>query len=617
MSNQGGIQAALRLSTGKALDYNGDWLALFDQDGVASGDFNGRMLAWINQTLGTSFSDLPGAQAAYAAEQGFSSWGAMDTLTLIGEGYDVVLLAGQSNMVGLNGPIDGVIDVGDARIKQRASSGGSSGTIIDGVDPLWHPLGQSTNCIGPGMPFAREFLPTLPSVRTLLLVPQATGSTGFTTGVGGSAGWLKGGGYYNAAVTAANAAMAAGSGTNRFIGILWSMSETDQQNGVLPGDFAYYMDTTITDMRADITGASQCWAICIGANLSYTTGWPTRPGTEDALANIGYRLTKTYYVAAGTTSGNDIHFNAADYRSNGTNAAAGVSLISSSTTLPGAPTGLTSGSQTATTVSLSWTAPSFASASMATDYKVEYKATSGGSWTEFVYSRSVATSVTVTGLTASTSYDFRVSAISTPGTGSASSTYTVSTTANPILTWDAALSDAACTFSDDNQDFVVSSGGGWSTARGATRKTAGKWYCEAKLTVLSGTNVITGFADLTDTNAPNAFLGNFAQSGGMFGTTRFTNGFSAGTATAASAPTATLNNVYMFAFDADAGKGWLGVNGSWWGGQDPAAGTDPCWTWSANRNISIAASIYATTTKLEIQPTLNYSAPSGFTQLTT
>lgn len=82
MSNQGGIQAALRLSTGKAIDYNGDWHAQFDLDGIPAGDFNGRMLQWINQTLGTSYADLPGAMQAFAVDQGFSNWSSMDTLTL-------------------------------------------------------------------------------------------------------------------------------------------------------------------------------------------------------------------------------------------------------------------------------------------------------------------------------------------------------------------------------------------------------------------------------------------------------------------------------------------------------------------------------------------------------
>lgn len=62
---QADIQAALRTATGKALNYNGDWHARFDADGIPAGDFNGRLLRWINETLGTAYTGLPGAWKAW------------------------------------------------------------------------------------------------------------------------------------------------------------------------------------------------------------------------------------------------------------------------------------------------------------------------------------------------------------------------------------------------------------------------------------------------------------------------------------------------------------------------------------------------------------------------
>jgi hypothetical protein len=82
MSQQGKRQESIRAVTGKALDYNGDWHALFDAAGIPAGSVNGRMLAWINQSLGTSYPDLAGAQAAYAAAQGAQTWGGMGTFSL-------------------------------------------------------------------------------------------------------------------------------------------------------------------------------------------------------------------------------------------------------------------------------------------------------------------------------------------------------------------------------------------------------------------------------------------------------------------------------------------------------------------------------------------------------
>lgn len=82
MSNQGKVQASLRAATSKALDYNGDWHAVFDAAGIAAGDFNGRMLAWINARLSSSHTNLPAAQQAFAENQGFNNWSSMGTITV-------------------------------------------------------------------------------------------------------------------------------------------------------------------------------------------------------------------------------------------------------------------------------------------------------------------------------------------------------------------------------------------------------------------------------------------------------------------------------------------------------------------------------------------------------
>jgi len=96
MTNQGGVQAAVREQTGTALDFNGDWHALFDADGIATGPFNGRMLLWINGQLSTSYASLPQAMQAFAVDQGFNNWSSMSTLVLgpsgPGGGADAYLL---------------------------------------------------------------------------------------------------------------------------------------------------------------------------------------------------------------------------------------------------------------------------------------------------------------------------------------------------------------------------------------------------------------------------------------------------------------------------------------------------------------------------------------------
>lgn len=77
MSNQGLRQQSVRDVTGTALTYEGDWHALFDLQGIASGTFNERLLLWINDQLGTAYTNLPGAMQAYAEDQGVYNWDSM------------------------------------------------------------------------------------------------------------------------------------------------------------------------------------------------------------------------------------------------------------------------------------------------------------------------------------------------------------------------------------------------------------------------------------------------------------------------------------------------------------------------------------------------------------
>lgn len=86
--NQSDLQAAVRTRHAQAgsRSYNEDWHELFDQDGIASGTFNERMLTWLNAELVTDgdtaapYSSLTAAMSAYAIRQGFDSWHSMNTL---------------------------------------------------------------------------------------------------------------------------------------------------------------------------------------------------------------------------------------------------------------------------------------------------------------------------------------------------------------------------------------------------------------------------------------------------------------------------------------------------------------------------------------------------------
>jgi hypothetical protein len=80
-SAQGYREERARAISGKALDYNGDWHAVFDTAAIPPGDTSGRMLAWINLKLGTTYKEVNGAMYAFAAANGAATWGGMGTFT--------------------------------------------------------------------------------------------------------------------------------------------------------------------------------------------------------------------------------------------------------------------------------------------------------------------------------------------------------------------------------------------------------------------------------------------------------------------------------------------------------------------------------------------------------
>jgi hypothetical protein len=83
---------------------------------------------------------------------------------------------------------------------------------------------------------------------------------------------------------------------------------------------------------------------------------------------------------------------------------------------PPAPTSVsaTAGTGQAT---VTWSAPTGNIGPAITDYIVEYSSDSGVTWTQFADGGSTLTSATVTGLTPSTSYRFRVAAVNGIGRG--------------------------------------------------------------------------------------------------------------------------------------------------------------------------------------------------------
>jgi len=104
-------------------------------------------------------------------------------------------------------------------------------------------------------------------------------------------------------------------------------------------------------------------------------------------------------------------------------------------------------------VKLSWTAPT-ATDQAVTDYKIEYKEHTAGGYSTFTHDASTTTNIFVTGLTNTTNYDFRVSAINAAGTGSP--TDAANTTPYAMMTYNGNTPSNAATINTNS--LTVSAG---------------------------------------------------------------------------------------------------------------------------------------------------------------
>src|SRR3989442_431756 len=149
--------------------------------------------------------------------------------------------------------------------------------------------------------------------------------------------------------------------------------------------------------------------------------WPPTP----LVANTG--STATTYSDTGLPHTTPFTYRVSAINSVGTGSP---STTASATTLavpPSPPTGL-AGSASSSQISLSWTAPTDNGGSAITGYKIEKSTDGGTTWSTLVANTgNTATTYSDTGLTHTTTYTYRVSAINSIGTRSSSSVASATT----------------------------------------------------------------------------------------------------------------------------------------------------------------------------------------------
>jgi hypothetical protein len=397
-----------------------DWLT-----GDGARDFN---------ALWSDANSIPN-RAKAAADAAAAS--AAQAATMADPGYDVWLLAGQSNTSGRAADFDSArIDVSDPRYWQYAASGPYANRISLAVEPLGFP--DSTTGMGIANAFAQKYLASVPVSRKLLVVPAAYGGTGFIVPDtnGGQRTWLTsaandGNNLYENAIQQTLAALAAAGPKARLAGILWLQGETDALNGSsgAPAAYAGRLDALIDGFRSRF-GIADLPFILGQMRADVIANGSTFQTVNAVHIDTPRRKVRTAFaygpVGAAFYNNDTLHYNAAGERFNGAamfNVVA-TALANNVGTAPSAPLSV-SVSQAGTAVRATWARP----VGRATDYNVQFSTNAGTSWTDVTRSASIDNSATLGALPVGTSVTTRVRTVNETGTSgwATSPSYTVVT----------------------------------------------------------------------------------------------------------------------------------------------------------------------------------------------
>lgn len=337
-------------------------------------------------------------------------------------GYDLVLLWGQSNMSGRGTAFDTTrYDPSDPRIQQWGASGTYTGVISQAVEPL--AMHDTASGIGPGLVFARWYLHSAPVNRRVLLVPSAHGGTPLSSAV--TLAWRRGvaGNLYAQAVAQAQAALTAAGANARITAILWIQGETDGDNATSGSAYQTDLDALIAGARTDLGLPSLPFVMGQMVPEYLSTG--TRAAINTVHLATPSRVSRVRVAPGvyGNNLGDGNHYTAIGQRILGRamfDAYQRVLTGAADPTPPAVPgqvVGVSVTGVSAIGLTLTWTATSGAGS-----YNVEQKTTAGSTWATIASTTNPT--VAVTGLTTATSYDFRVTAVSTAGPGTVSTTAT-------------------------------------------------------------------------------------------------------------------------------------------------------------------------------------------------
>lgn len=228
-------------------------------------------------------------------------------------GYDIWLMAGQSNMAGRQ-TITSLVDAVDSRVFQYGQASGDSTTyrkIVPMTEPLKTPDSSSAGNTSIAAWAARTLTLMAPKNRIVLVVPVCIGGTAI---IGGDWSYgVPGGTLYEQAITETNACITAAQliyPSSVFKGVIWAQGESDGDASRTQSAYDTALRLVITGFRQRITGATNSAFVISGMVPEAITNHAGYPAIDAAHQAIGAQVPKAAYVAgiSGKTSDN-LHYN--------------------------------------------------------------------------------------------------------------------------------------------------------------------------------------------------------------------------------------------------------------------------------------------------------------------
>lgn len=378
------------------------------------------------------------------------------TTSVLSASLDVVILAGQSNMVGwvpTTGQINPKIDYSDPRILQHSAFATFQNQLVLASEPLNHSDGRE-NPVGLGMSFARKYIQNNPA-STLILLPHGHGGTGFSDN-----NWRVGDIRTNALIANANLVKSKYPNAN-FKAILWHQGEKEVQNDVSREQYIAWLTAFVAHLRSSINGAENTPFIAGEISRQWITSeGATGTRIQQVIRDIPTFINRSAVASSeGLTVHDGIHFNTNSNRQLGLryydkylealNHSLTPTVLSIPITLSATPS--------TNSASLNWVQ----NGTVADSWILEYKLQSSSVWQSVNVS---SRPYNLTGLTAQTGYNFRVKAVKNQTQSIFSTVFNFTTIAEevvdtpPVLVVPSGVPTPSFRYTFANNDYSDSSG---------------------------------------------------------------------------------------------------------------------------------------------------------------